>query len=353
MAPVVIPTITVAVGGIPITIDPTITLSAAAVASVEMPEFRLQFGASAKVALKLGGKVTFKELPSSGAPDLTIAAYSKFDATFSQVPFKLSGFTSAAGSIDATIVPVMQVKVWKILPFTMQPNFNMKHSLAVGTSRQLVLRGEEHGRALATCTTGQVSSTAGAAGSLGVTLDKVMAFSMVKSFTGVDFVAKVGSSFDFAVIPVTKILDATKTSFSVSGAVAAAATACVATGSSISTGGTTSAGGGAAGAAGSGGAGGAGGAGGDSACGPGCIAGAVIGSILGATLLFIAAVHVMYVSGKAPVPPFLQPLVSCIGGGRTVAPVITSAPSAAAAAAAKMPAAPAASAPAQTKAPAA
>ena len=256
--PVDIPTITVPVAGIPITIDPTITLSGAALGSLSMPSLVLRFGASASVSLKLGGKVSFAGLPSSGFPTLTFVPYSDFTSSFTQQPFMLSGFTAASGSIDATITPIISVKIWKILPFTIQPLYNMVHTLAVGT-RQLGLRGGEEqedgylgkasagGRALqAGCAAGQVSSKASAKGALGVSLDAVTAFSLINSVSGVDMSTVFGGvakSADLQIIPTTIIVDPSSTSFAVDGAVPAAASACVVVGSAISTGGTLRGGG--------------------------------------------------------------------------------------------------------------
>jgi hypothetical protein len=254
MSPVEIPTITVPVLGIPITIDPKITLTGAAVGSLNMPALKLQFGASASVNVKLGGKVSFAGLPSVGPPELDIEPYSTFTASYAQAPFQLSGFTSASGSIDATIAPRIEVLIWKILPFTIVPRYSMVQTLAVG-GRQLGLRGElleggatvvQRSRALASCASGQVSSTATAKGALSVKLNSVKAFAMIESITGVDMSKAVGgiaANADVIIIPTTTILDPASTSFSVEGAVAAASSACVAAGSSISTGGTVSAGG--------------------------------------------------------------------------------------------------------------
>jgi hypothetical protein len=293
--PVVIPTITVTVAGLPITIDPTITLKAAAVGSLDMPDFRLQFGASASVNVKLGGKVSFKELPSSGLPTIQVVPYNTFTTSFSTLPFILSGFKAAAGSIDATIVPEVQVKIWKILPFTIMPIYNMVHKLELGGSRQLGLRGGEEQeaghaqRSLAACSSGQVSSSATAQGALGVRLDSITAFEMVESVTGVDLKTAVWglvAGYDQQLIDTTVIVDPKTASFSVDGAVPAAATACVAVGSSIGTGGAISAGGG----------GGGSGSGGSSASGTGASSsggssgltgGALIGVIVGCSVLVL------------------------------------------------------------------
>jgi hypothetical protein len=258
VTPFEISTITVAVAGLPITIDPKIILSGSALGTLNMPALRLQFGASASVSLKLGGKVSFTGLPNTGRPTLTPIPYFDFTASFSQQPFQLSGFTAAAGSLDVTIVPVISVLIWKILPFTIQPMYTMVQTLAVGGARQLGLRGEgeQEGnltstaaahtqRVLDACATGQVSSSATAQGSLGVVLDAVSAFNMVKSITGLDAGAVPGlSNFDIQVIPRYTLVNPDSTTFSVAGAVPAAATACVAVGSAISLGGTIGGGGG-------------------------------------------------------------------------------------------------------------
>ena len=316
--PVVIPTISTSVMGVPITIDPTITLSGAALGSLSMPSLVLRFGASASVSLKLGGKVSFAGIPDSGPPlytsrppTLTIVPYFDFRSTFSQQPFKLSGFTAASGSIDATIVPIIAVTIWKILPFVIQPSYNMVQTLTAG-SRQLGLRGDaqvegELGKASAGgrtlpavgCTAGQVSSTASAKGALGVILEPVTAFSMIKSVTRVDMtkaVNGVAKLADVSIIPKTTIVDRTTTSFAVDGAVPAAASACIAMGSAISLGGTLSGGGG-------GGSGGAarGSSGGDSAAlSGGAIIGVAVGSSVGGLLLLGGLYYFLVLRRQAP-----------------------------------------------------
>ena len=298
LEPMVIKTIVLTVAGIPVTIDPTITLSAAAVADLSMPDFRLQFGAGAKVTLKLGGKASFTEVPSSWIPNVKLSAYSEFAASYNQVPFILSGFTNVAGSIDATIVPVIDVTVWKVIPFTMKPNYNMIYSLGASTttSRQLGLRGDEHERALQSCTSGQVSTKAEAMGSLGVKLKKITAFGMIKSATGVDIAAKQKVVSDFTVLDEKTLVDQDKVTFATSGAVASAASACVAVGSSIGGGGSISAGGGGSGSgrgSGSGGSSASGTGAGSSGGSAGLTGGALIGVIVGCVVLLLIIIGVV------------------------------------------------------------
>ena len=219
---VTIPTITVTISGIPITIDPEIQLSGSAIASLEMPNLKLQFGASATVKLKLGGKLT---IAGTGAPS-SMTGYKNFTASYTPLPFILSGFTSAASTVDSTLVPTIYVKIWKIIPFIFTPNLSMLHKITAAISgRQLSLRdsSQPHERILqSTCASGSVSSAATAQGSLGVDLDKITAFGLIKSLTNVDMKTAVGGAVaatvsDITVVPFTNILSPGSTPFSVTG----------------------------------------------------------------------------------------------------------------------------------------
>ncbi len=110
-------TITIPVGPIGVTVKPTVGLNAAGASTFIMPNFKLQLGMSASVNVKLGGKVTFNGITSSGATSPIFTGYSTFTATYTVLPFKLSGFDSASGAIDVTLVPSVHLLLWGFLGF--------------------------------------------------------------------------------------------------------------------------------------------------------------------------------------------------------------------------------------------
>jgi hypothetical protein len=223
--PVVIPTITVTVGAIPVELDPEITLKGAGYVDAIMPNFKLSFGASASVAAKLGGSVSFKEIPSSYVPSLTQIVHKDFSAAYNTLPFSLSGFTTAALATDFTFTPYVLLKVWKTFPVTASPIYQLKYSLAAQTARRLGYSLAAL-RELSTCASGTASSSASVAGSLGVTIGPVRTFDIVKKATGgsVDLSAITGaSSFDKELIPLTTLASPASTKIDASGALSATA----------------------------------------------------------------------------------------------------------------------------------
>jgi hypothetical protein len=240
---VIIPTVdlpTITVSGV--TIKPIVSLSAAGVSSFVMPEFKLQLGMSASVVVKLGGKVTFNGISSGGvalAP--IIKGYGDFAATYSGVPFKLSGFTNAAGSIDVTIIPNIRLVLWGFLGFKINPRTNFKYSLATTTSRRALRDDqssiEEHAfaRRLDSCVVGALSATSATAGAVGVYLEQVRLFELVKAASGWAIETIVASAFNGVLLPATLLLNPATATFETALAVSASASACMTVGRAIDT----------------------------------------------------------------------------------------------------------------------
>ena len=197
VAPVRLDTITLAAGGLPVTLDTTLSLqAAAAVTFTPQSALNLQLGASAIATLKLGGgvaisKVDFPFLPAlltpTLTPTMTTLPFVTFNPTYNTTPLILSGFTaSAEGLLDVTLVPRIDLVVWKVLPFTITPAISLVYGQAPGSGRAL-----RSSRALSSnaCPAGQVATTATAFGALGVRLGTVTAGPLIKAGTGLDLTA--------------------------------------------------------------------------------------------------------------------------------------------------------------------
>ena len=228
-------TILVSVAGVPVTVDTSITLKGAGWVNAAMSTFRLSFGASAKVSAKLGGKVSFSTLGSTFIPTLTPTVYKDFSAQYSQLPFSLSGFTAAAVATDATIFPIVTLTVWKVVPFEVTPQIQLKYSLAAQTARRLGT-GAAGARELETCASGSSTSSATVVGALGVKILQVRTFGVVQAATTLDLsaIGPAVSAFDVVLIPETPLASPADTTFSVSGALATTAMGtCAKVGTSI------------------------------------------------------------------------------------------------------------------------
>jgi len=242
VGPITVPTITVPLGGVALTIDAIVTLNGAGNTNLQMPKFKLQLGAAASVAIKLGGGVSFSGLNGNWLPSsIAKTAYSTFTATFQSLPFIMSDFTAASGGIDVTLAPSIAMQLWKFIPITAQPQTTFTNTLAVN---KRALRGEESEEAArelgTTCASGTVTSTSAAAGALGVVLLPIKFLATVKTLTGYD-ASSVSS--DSTIIPQTVLVDPTATSYAVTGAVDAAASGCVTVGTPVSSAGTLTPGG--------------------------------------------------------------------------------------------------------------
>jgi hypothetical protein len=232
--------IKVVVGSVPVFIKPSIQLKGAGWVNAAMPDFKLSFGASASVLVKLGGKFAFNGIPNDFKPVVTTTPYTTFSPFYDQLPFTLSGFTKAALTTDVTVSPSISLLVWKMFPFDVQPLVGLKYTLAAQAERRLGSGARE----LQTCAAGTAKSSALIQGALGVALREVKTFQAVKSVTSdtLDLTKFALSSFDTVLIPPTTLADSASTSFSTSDALSATAlSTCVAVGSPISTGGSISA----------------------------------------------------------------------------------------------------------------
>jgi hypothetical protein len=302
--------ITITIAGLPVTIKPSFGLGAAAIATLNMPTFKLRLGASASVSTELGGGIRFTGIPSDYAPVVTVTPKSVFTATYATVPFVLNIPSSASGTLDVLIAPTIKLLIWQTIPFTIVPAMNLKLAFTVSTGSRRLRDGDALGpRELQTvCASGKLNSAATTAGLLGVTLNEIKTFPLLKQITNIDLSKSsvVGiNNFNVILVPTTVIIDPKVATYSTSGALAGEAAGCVTVGTQIDTSTSISGGGGSGG--GTGGAGGTGGTGGtggnsgtgagagggassssSSACGTGCIVGAAVGGVVG--LVAIAAV---------------------------------------------------------------
>jgi hypothetical protein len=248
--PVTLPTITVSVAAVPVQLDTEILLKGAGYVEATMPNFKLSFGASAAVACKLGGKVSFTEIPSNYIPVLDTVIYKDFTATYSTLPFVLSGFDKSALATDITFTPQTTLKVWKAIPIYTSPIYQMKYSLTTGSSARRLGYSLSAFRNLQTCSSG-LNSAAAVKGAIGVALGPVKTFDAVKAVTAgiIDLDTKTStpgvSGFNVDLIPFTILADPSSNALAATGALSSDATSkCVTVGQSVSTGGSTSAGGG-------------------------------------------------------------------------------------------------------------
>jgi hypothetical protein len=245
--PVTLPTITVSVAAVPVQLDTEIMLKGAGYVEASMPNFKLSFGASAAVTCKLGGRVQFKEIPLSYIPELDTALYKDFTATYSKLPFVLSGFDNSALATDITFTPITTLKVWKAIPIYTSPIYQMKYSLTTGSSARRLGYSLPAFRNLQTCSSG-LNSAAVVKGGIGVALGTVKTFDAVKAVTAgvIDLNTKTGvSSFDVDLISAKTLADPSSNALAATGALSSdAASKCVTVGQSVSTGGNIPASGG-------------------------------------------------------------------------------------------------------------
>lgn len=227
-APFAINTITISAAGVPVTIDPVIQLKGAGIVDGNMPNLKLSFGASAAVKAKLGAKVSFTDIPSSYVPALNTVPYKDFTATYSTLPFILSGFADTALSTDVTISPIITLTVWKLVPIISKPTYTFNYNLAAKTTARRLGNNGSAARELVTCAAGTAKSSAGLKGALGVELGSVRTFGVVKAATGLDLstLGSLASQFDVILIPATVLV--ANAAIDVSGALSAtAAEMCV------------------------------------------------------------------------------------------------------------------------------
>jgi len=341
------------------------TLSAAAIWSGSVAG-TMSFGAGAQAGcssnpIKLGGQLKVTDslalsksctganecMAALQASPNIVKPYFNFPLSYSIAPYQFQ-VTSTTGAIDLTLFLSPAILVEGSIPITPTATFQFAASLAPA-SRRLGAARE-----LATCANPNPFFTAAVQGSLEVTAGPITIQGFVEGLiaaAGLTLPPTLTKAFP----PTTIIPLVTMFPKAVLGASQAITSVCLTpsekiSGPAISGGGSCSSGGGGAAAA-------------AAACGPGCVAGAIIGTLLGCALLFLAYIYYAFVFKKATPPAFLLPIVGCLSsttllqpierclGALGVArggnpPVLTSTSptdtTASAAAAAKMPAEPAA-----------
>jgi hypothetical protein len=235
LSPVVLPEIVID-AGIPVYVQPTITLKVAASAQVALTNFKLQLGASASVVMRLGGSASFKEIPNFAVPALTTSAFSTYTATFTKDAFFLGGFDAKGLSLQALVAPTIDISLWRFINFTMVPAQVFSTTLAKGAPAGGTAISAA-GRALQgqACSGDTLSLTTSTTGSLGVVLNPLTLFGLVKAVTGLDIGKSTvgGKVSDYTVVPTTTLLDPGTASYATSGALDPGTSQCVTVGKSV------------------------------------------------------------------------------------------------------------------------
>jgi hypothetical protein len=121
--------INLGVGGVTVSFTPSFSLSIGAELSGSMPG-TLRFGSGASAAVELGGGISFSNLANAANP--TLIKHSKFESTYSNVPFVLKGFNTFTGATDLVVVPGLQLALYNILPIAAEPA--LRYQAVVGSS---------------------------------------------------------------------------------------------------------------------------------------------------------------------------------------------------------------------------
>ncbi len=203
----------------PVTIDLSATINGAGYVAANMPDLRLSFGASAEVTTKLGGGMSFPNIPLSSFPSVTTYAYKDFTSQYNKLPFQLSGFKDATAHVDATISPAIALTVWKTISFEATPRFRFGYDLAGKEARRAA-------RGLA-CASGSAQSTSVMSGALGVQLLPVRLFTAFENFFNVD--SSFLGSANVQITPAVPLIDPATNSFDTAPALSSIALSTCAT----------------------------------------------------------------------------------------------------------------------------